>query len=40
MTMAGLGPVPPELLEARAAARDDQEAANRFYMVAQGLVSP
>jgi flavin-dependent dehydrogenase len=40
MAMAGLGPVPPELLEARAAARDDQEAANRFYMVAQGLVSP
>jgi flavin-dependent dehydrogenase len=40
MAMAGLGPVPPELLEARAAARDDQQAANRFYMVAQGLVSP
>ena len=40
IAMAGFGPVPPELLEARAAARGDQEAANRLYMVGEGLVSP
>ena len=40
MAMAGFGPLPPELMEARAAARGDQEATNRLYMVGEGLVSP
>jgi flavin-dependent dehydrogenase len=40
MAMASSAPLPPELLERRAAARGDQEAANRFYMVAEGLVAP
>lgn len=40
MAMASPAPLPPELLERRAAARGDQEAANRVYMVGEGLVSP
>jgi 2-polyprenyl-6-methoxyphenol hydroxylase-like FAD-dependent oxidoreductase len=40
MAMASPAPLPPELLERRAAARGDQEAANRVYMIGEGLVSP
>jgi flavin-dependent dehydrogenase len=40
ISLARFNPLPPEILERRAAARGNQEAANRFYLVGEGRISP